>query len=441
MPAIVSLIALLLGSSIVLIGNGLQGLLIPVRADIEGFATSEIGLIASAYSTGFIVGCVVNPRIIRRVGHIRSFSIFAAIAGAVILCHALFLHSGVWFALRLISGVCFSGLFTVIESWLNERASPENRGQIFGLYLLVNLSSITVGMLLLTVGDAAGFELFAVTAIAVLLALVPVCLTTTKAPAPVADVKLRLARLFRLSPVGVFGCFGVGMANGAFVGLAPIFGSSVGMDATGIAFLGAAAVIGGAIGQYPIGRISDRMDRRRVVVATCVLAIVVEVLFGLIALGWFGQAWDPANLHLTLIALSGLLGVFIFPLYGLSVAHTNDFAGDTSFVEVSSGLLLTWGIGATIGPIAGSLLMSSVGPPGLFGWLAISHFSLAIFAIYRMAQRDAPSDEDKGTYAPTLGQRVTPTAYGLHPEADGLDDPEAPEDSEELDFDDEGGFH
>ncbi len=438
MPAIVSLIALLLGSAIVLIGNGLQGLLIPVRADIEGFATSEIGLIASAYSTGFIVGCVVNPRIIRRVGHIRSFSIFAAIAGAVILCHALILHSGVWFALRLISGVCFSGLFTVIESWLNERASPENRGQIFGLYLFVNLSSITAGMLLLVTGDAAGFELFAVTAIAVLLALVPVCLTTTKAPAPVADVKLRLVRLFRLSPVGVFGCFGVGLANGAFVGLAPIFGSSVGMDATGIAFFGAASVIGGAFGQYPIGRVSDRMDRRRVVVATCIFAVGVEVVFALIALGWLGQAWEADTLHWVLIALSGALGFFIFPLYGLSVAHTNDFAVETSFVEVSSGLLLTWGIGATIGPIAGSLLMSWFGSSGLFGWLALAHICLAIFAVYRMAQRDAPSDEDKATYAPTFGQRVTPTAYGLHPEADGLEDLEEPE---ELELDDEGGFH
>lgn len=437
MPAIVSLIALLLGSSIVLIGNGLQGLLIPVRAGIEGFATSEIGLIASAYSTGFIVGCVVNPRVIRRVGHIRSFSIFAAVAGAVILCHALILHSGVWFALRLISGVCFSGLFTVIESWLNERSSAENRGQIFGLYLFVNLSSITGGMLLLVTGDAASFELFAVTAIAVLLALVPVCLTTTTAPGPVADVGLRPVRLFKLSPVGVFGCFGVGLANGAFVGLAPIFGDAVGMDAAGIAFFGAAAVIGGAIGQYPIGRISDRMDRRRVIVATCVLAILVEVAFGILALGLVGPLLDQATLHWVLIGMSGLLGFFLFPLYGLSVAHTNDFAGDTSFVEVSSELLLTWGIGATIGPIVGSLLMSQYGPAALFGWLFASHLALALFAIYRMAQREAPSDEDKANYAPTLGHRVTPTVYGLHPESDGLDDPEA----DAFDIDDEGGFH
>jgi len=164
---------------------------------------------------------------------------------------------------------------------------------------------------------------------------------------------------------------------------------------------------------------------------------MVEIAFGALALGLLGGQLEEATLHWGLIAMSGLLGFFLFPLYGLSVAHTNDFAGDTSFVEVSSELLLTWGIGATIGPIIGSMLMTEFGPSALFGWLIASHLALAVFAVYRMAQRDAPSDEDKANYAPTLGHRVTPTVYGLHPESEGLEDPEL----EELDIDDEGGFH
>lgn len=422
MPAVIALFALMVGSSILLIGNGLQGLLIPVRADIEGFATSEIGLIAAAYSAGFIVGCVFNPRIIRRVGHIRSFAVFAAIGAAVILCHSLMLNPTIWFVLRLVSGICFSGLLTVIESWLNEQTTRETRGQVFGIYLFVNLSSVTAGMLILILGDAAKFDLFAVTAIAILLALVPVCLTTSKVPGPIADAQLRPIRLLKLSPVGVIACFVVGLANGSFAGLAPVFAGKIGMSTTAIAFFTAAAVVGGAFGQYPIGRISDYFDRRWVMIATCVGALVFEIAIVAVSLGWVAGDLDMLDQQVLLIFLSGLLGFFIFPIYGLAVAHTNDFAGDTSFVEVSSELLLTWGIGASIGPIVGSVAMSSFGPAGLFAWLAIGHIGLALFAVYRMAQREAPTGDDKGNFAPTLGQRVTPTSYGLHPQSEWVDD-------------------
>lgn len=420
MPALFSLIALLGGSSVLLIGNGLQGLLIPIRAGLEGFSVGMIGLIAAAYSAGFVCGCVINPAVIRRVGHIRSFSVFAAVAAAIVLCHSLVFDQAVWFGLRLLNGICFSGLFMVIESWLNESANKETRGQIFGTYMLTNLASITAGMLLLILGDPADFQLFAITAIAILLALVPVSLTTTKAPTPVAQARLRPLRLLALSPVGVVGCFGVGLANGAFGGMAPIFAGSAGMSSTGVALFGAAAVIGGALGQYPIGRLSDRVDRRAVMVGACFVALLAELLLVAVVQGWVGAGLEPAGRRLVYILLAGVLGLFMYPIYGVSVAHCNDFVGDLNFIEVSSGLLLTWGIGASIGPIAAAQLMDLGGPAMLFVWLALTHLVIGGFALFRMSQRSAALQADKAAYSPTQSQRVTPTAYGLHPYSDGL---------------------
>ena len=230
MPAaLVSVSALLLGAAILLLGNGLVGILMPVRATLESFATTSIGLIASGYSAGFVVGCLSIPHIVRRVGHIRTFAVMAAIAASVVQLMALLVEPLAWILLRMISGVAFAGLYMVIESWLNERASNTNRGQLFAAYMVIQLAAITAGQMLLPAGDAAGFGLFAVAAIAITLALVPVGLTTSSAPQPLGAVHLRLGRLYRLSPVGVLGCFFVGLANGAFGGLGVVFAQGVGL--------------------------------------------------------------------------------------------------------------------------------------------------------------------------------------------------------------------
>ena len=181
-PAVGPLSALLLGVAVLFFGNGLQSVLLPVRATIEAFATTSIGLIASAYSAGFVVGCLSMPHIVRRVGHIRTFAVCAAIAASVVLLMALIVDPWVWIVLRALSGVCFAGLFMVIESWLNERATSTNRGQILGVYMVINLSAVTIGQMILPLGNPAAFSLFALTAIAITLALVPVGLTTSDAP-------------------------------------------------------------------------------------------------------------------------------------------------------------------------------------------------------------------------------------------------------------------
>src|ERR671918_247087 len=274
-PAVGPLSALLIGVAVLFFGNGLQSVLLPVRATIEAFATTSIGLIASAYSAGFVVGCLSMPHIVRRVGHIRTFAVCAAIAASVVLLMARIV-------LRALSGVCFAGLFMVIESWLNERATSTNRGQILGVYMVINLSAVTIGQMILPLGDPAAFSLFALTAIAITLALVPVGLTTSDAPQPLREVRLRLGRLYAMSPVGVVGGFFVGLANGAFGGLGVVFARDVGLSITGIALFMSASLVGGALAQLPLGRLSDRTDRRKVMIAVCAFAAVIGGILALL---------------------------------------------------------------------------------------------------------------------------------------------------------------
>jgi MFS family permease len=393
MPAaLVSVSALLLGVAILLLGNGLIGILLPVRATFEDFATTLIGLIASGYSAGFVVGCLSVPHIVRRVGHIRTFAVMAAIAASAVQLMALLVEPLAWILLRAITGVAFAGLYMVIESWLNERASNTNRGQLFATYMVIQLGAITAGQMLLPAGDAAGFALFAVAAIAITLALVPVGLTSSSAPQPLGAVHLRLARLYRMSPVGVLGCFFVGLANGGFGGLGVVFAQGVGLGTTGVALFMSAALIGGTLFQVPFGRLSDRIDRRRVLMLACLLAVLAGAVLALAgesrgALAvpeWLaGVAARPA----VLIGAVAVFGGCIYSMYSLCVAHTNDFVEREDFVETSSGLLLTWAVGAAIGPIAAGPLMERVGVGGLFFYAAVVHLLFIAFIWYRMSRR------------------------------------------------------
>jgi MFS family permease len=426
-PAIVSISALLLGAAMLLWGNGLQGILLPVRATIESFSTSTIGLIASAYSLGFVVSCRYAPHIVRRVGHIRSFAVLAAIGSCVVLLLVLVVHPVVWILLRMLSGFCFAGLYMVIESWLNESAENANRGQIFSTYMVINLTAITLGQLVLPLGDPAGFALFAITAIAVAMALVPIGLTTSAAPQPIRQVQLRLGRLYRMSPVGLAGCFFVGLGNGAFGGLGAVFADAIGLSTTGIALFMSAALIGGALAQLPLGRLSDRIDRRQVIAMACGFAMIFGLLLAAIGRaheGWpiLGQGAVTAALHpAVLIAVVTLYGCFAYPIYGLCVAHTNDFVSREEFIEASSGLLLTWGIGASIGPVLGALAMEYVGLGGLFFYTALVYSTFALVTLYRITRRVAVPAAERADFVhqPT----TTPEVTALDPRAP--DQPEA----------------
>jgi MFS family permease len=426
--AIVSISALLLGAAMLLWGNGLQGILLPVRATIESFSTSTIGLIASAYSLGFVVSCRYAPHIVRRVGHIRSFAVLAAIGSCVVLLLVLVVHPVVWILLRMLSGFCFAGLYMVIESWLNESAENANRGQIFSTYMVINLTAITLGQLVLPLGDPAGFALFAITAIAVAMALVPIGLTTSAAPQPIRQVQLRLGRLYRMSPVGLAGCFFVGLGNGAFGGLGAVFADAIGLSTTGIALFMSAALIGGALAQLPLGRLSDRIDRRQVIAMACGFAMIFGLLLAAIGRAHegppiLGQEALTAALHpAVLIVVVTLYGSFAYPIYGLCVAHTNDFVSREEFIEASSGLLLTWGIGASIGPLLGALAMEYGGLGGLFFYTALVYSTFALVTLYRITRRVAVPAAERVDFVQQ--STTTPEVTALDPRA-----PDQPEDA------------
>ncbi len=376
--------ALLLSVAILLTGNGLQGTLLPIRAELEQFSTLDIGILGSAYYLGFAAGCFLSPLLVKRVGHIRAFTVMSAIASAAVLIHAIYTYSWVWWIVRGITGFCFAALYTVIESWLNERATNETRGAVMSSYLIIQLTVITLGQMMVTLSDPAQFALFALSSILVSLAAVPVAMTAAAAPAPIEQVKVRIRHLIRVSPVGFAGCFAHGMAGGAFWSLAPLFGSQSGMSVAGIAIFMSITVIGGAAGQWPIGILSDRTDRRAVMIFACAgaaLAAMSMIFFRF------------SSVH-SLYVFAAAWGFFAFPLYAVAVAHANDFADPREFVEVSSGLLLVYGAGAVIGPIIASESLSWFGPSGLFGTTATVHIVFIAFIIWRMYVRKArPKDE------------------------------------------------
>ncbi len=395
--------ALLLSVALLLMGNGLQGTLLPVRASIEAFSALDIGLIGSSYFLGFALGCLVGPRIVRRVGHIRTFTAMVAIASSVVLAHAIVVVPGAWWAMRVITGVCFAVLFMVIESWLNEKSSNENRGLVFSVYTVVNLTVVTIGQMMLTLDEPTNFPLFALASILVSLAAVPVALTTAPAPKPVETVHVHFAKLLKTSPVGAVGCFAVGLANGAFWALGPVYAQAGTGGVTAVALFMSVTVIAGAIGQWPLGHLSDRMDRRRVIVASCSGAAVAAAVLVFMDPDW----------RTPVLALAFCFGMFAFPLYALSVAHTNDFVSPEGYVEAASGLLLLYALGAVAGPIVASLGVKFFGIGALFAFTAVVHIMTALFALHRMRKRAPTPMEAHITFADAL--RVAQTVSNVDP--------------------------
>ncbi|MFT5658737.1 MAG: MFS family permease [Gammaproteobacteria bacterium] len=389
---IVPVSALLLSVSLLLMGNGLQNTLLPLRASLESFSPLSIGVLGSAYFFGFAIGCLSGPLLIRRVGHIRTFTAMATIASCTALAHVIFLEPVVWWILRIVTGICFAVLYMIIESWLNERATNENRGTLFSIYTIINLTVITIGQMMLTLDDPKNFMLFSLASVLVSLSAVPVALSSSPEPAPIKSVKVRVGKLLRLSPVGAVGCFTVGLTNGSFWSLAPVFAQGDHSDTNTIAIFMSVAVIAGAIGQFPLGRISDKMDRRCVILVACFGAAIAGVALSL---------FELSTPTLLLAAVFGY-GLFGFPLYALSVAHTNDYASKADFVEVACGLLLVYAVGAVIGPIVASVCMRYSGPGGLFAFTAVMHIAMGIFAIYRLNCRDTTPTEEHIPFADAL---------------------------------------
>lgn len=396
MPLVASVAALLLGVAIINIGNGMFSTFLSLRMSIAGFPSEVTGIVMSAYYVGMAVGTQTCDHLINRTGHIRAFAAFAALVSAIVLISAFFISPYVWGAMRLTLGFCFAGLFMVVESWLNARATKGTRGQLLSLYMMVTYLAVSAGQLLLDLRDPRGRDFFLLAAFFFSLSLVPLMLTSAEVPSIVTASRFSLRTLYRVSPLGVLACFSSGVVTASLYGMGAIFARKTGFDLTGVSYFMGAAMFGGLLLQWPIGRISDHYDRRYVILAVA-LATAVSSL-ALVALA--GHA------EVAVIVLAGLYGGFAFSLYPLGVSHANDFVATGDAVKASGGLVLSWGLGASIGPVAAAALMGRIGPRGLFVFLAVAAAALAVFTLWRMRQRPPVPPEQKEPFATPFG--VTP---------------------------------
>jgi len=390
---------LLIGVAILLAGQGLQGTLLPVRAGLEGFSTLSIGLMGGVYFFGFTLGCLRGSVLVRRVGHIRVFAAMTAAASAAPLLHGLWMDEWLWWLLRFVSGYCFAVLYVVIESWLNEQSTNSTRGAVFSAYTLITLTVLAGGQQMLLLYDPQQMALFAIASALVSIAALPVVLSVTPSPAqPQAAIKLNLPQLFRTSPAGALGCLAAGLANGSFWALAPVFVAGYSTDISLVAWFMTAAVLGGALGQWPLGLWSDRVDRRWVIAFAALTGVLVGVVM------W----WSFEGLStLSLMLLSAAWGAIAFPMYAVSVAHANDYANPDEYVMISSGLLLMYGIGAILGPFSAPAVMKFAGPGGLYLFAAAMHLLLLGYIVFRITRRAPAPEEEHIPFADSLASTQT----------------------------------
>lgn len=383
--ALAPVAALLVGVSILLAGLGLQGTLLPVRASMEQFPTLAIGVMGASYFLGFTVGCLKGGELVKNVGHVRVFLAMTALGSAAPLIHGLVPNPLAWGLLRFLTGFCFAVLFLVIESWLNERSSNEDRGIVFSTYVMITLTVMAAGQMMTLLFDPIGLELFLIASVLVSLGAVPVALSRSQVPEQPQETNVNLRRLFRISPAGTLGCLAFGTANGAFWSVAPVFTAGVSNNASLAAWFMTSTVLGGALAQWPLGFLSDALGRRKTMfVSAATSALVAGIIvvtvgdLGFAGINILGAAW----------------GFFAFPMYALSVAHANDHADPSDYVMVSSGLLLVYGAGAVIGPLAASAVMTLTNPSGLYLLTGLVHVSVAVFVLARIFRRSsAPQDQ------------------------------------------------
>ena len=371
-----------------MVGNGLQGTLLGVRGSMEGFATFEMSLVMSAYFLGFLGGSRMTPDLIRRVGHVRVFAALASFISAVLILYPALPNTGAWIIGRVIIGFCFSGVYVTAESWLNNAATNENRGKSLSLYLIAQMVGIVTAQGLLVLADPSGYELFVISSVVVSISFAPILLSISPTPAFDTTKPMSLKELLKISPLGVVGMFILGGIFSAQFGMAPVYGAEAGMSIGEISAFVASFYVGALVVQYPLGWMSDRMDRR-------VLIFVVAAIGGASSI----LAMVGGDTFIVLLIAAFLVGGMSNPLYSLLIAYTNDFLEYEDMAAASGGMVFINGLGAISGPIITGWIMEFYGPPGFFLFIAALMIVLAAYAAYRMTQRAAPSVDDTGTYA------------------------------------------
>jgi MFS family permease len=386
---------LLLGVMLLMVGNGVQGTLLGIRGSIEGFSTFEISIVMSAYFAGFLFGSRIAPAMIRRVGHVRVFAALGSLISAVLVVYPVAPDWVTWSALRMLSGFCFSGIYVCAESWLNNTATNETRGQALSAYMIVQMVGIIASQVLLNAADPSGFTLFVIPSVLVSLAFMPLLLADTPAPGFEEGRSMTFRQLFRTSPLGCVGMLLTGGVFAAMFGMAAVWGALIQFSVAQISAFVAALYVGGLVLQYPIGWASDRMDRRKLILGLSIAAALVMAVATLFALPFRA-----------LLGVAFLLGGITNPVYALLIAYTNDFLSREQMPAASSGLIFLNGFGAIFGPLVTGWMMELFGSNGFFLFIGVLYVGLAAYAGYRMTKRAAPA-KSQGTAA------VSPNATSL----------------------------
>lgn len=380
--------ALLLGMMLLMVGNGIQGTLLGIRGAIEGFNTFEMSLVMSAYFVGFLGGSRYTPDLIRRVGHVRVFAALGSLVSAVLILFPSVTEPWAWITLRVLVGFCFSGVYVTAESWLNNATSNENRGKALSLYMIVQMAGIVTAQGLVTLGDPSGFILFIVPSVLVSIAFAPILLSISPTPAFETAKPMAMTTLFRLAPLSCAGALALGGIYSALFGMASVYGGEAGLSVAQISTFVAAIYVGGLVFQFPVGAISDRMDRRQLIL------IITAIGFAGAVLGVVSDSFP------VLVAAATIIGGTANPLYGLIIAYANDYLETDDMAAASGRLVFLNGVGAIGGPVVTGWLMGVFGPPGFFVFLAGLSAVLLIYGLYRATQRPAPAVEDTGAYVP-----------------------------------------
>tara|TARA_R110002126_G_scaffold82220_1_gene201741 strand:- start:841 stop:2115 length:1275 start_codon:yes stop_codon:yes gene_type:complete len=410
--------ALLLSTLFLQIGSGTASYLIPLRAAEEGWRTLNISLIAAGFAFAFTLGCIVVPRLVFKVGHVRVFSALTALMAVSLLLHSLIVHPVFWILFRAMTGFAVAGSYMVLESWLNEKATNETRGSLFSIYMIVTMAGLTAGQFIVPQADISGTTLFIICGLTFLLSLLPTTLSTASSPQPLNEVQFNIKGMFVRSPIAVVVSVICGFVTGTWMSLAPVYSQSQGLTTTEGAVMLAMAVIGGAIFTYPMGKMSDKVDRRYVMIMIAIMGVI-----SCIAAFFIG-----VENRILFFGAIVFLGAAIFPLYSVMIAHANDYSAPDEFVETSSSLLIVYGLGSIAGPLVTALAMETFGDRGLFTVIAFSFVVVVAYSFYRISQREQAPEEDRSDFLVTpMARAATPQIFELDPRSDpewGNDDPD-----------------
>ncbi len=392
---------LFLGVALLQLGHGLQGSLVGVEAAKADFSATVTGVIMSGFSLGILLSTLVTPRIVARVGHIRVFAAFASVVSTAILVIPIWVNPYWWFAMRVVGGVCMAGLSIVAESWLNAASDNTNRGKMLSIYMVITFAAVGGGSILLNVGETDRFLRFILVSVLISMALVPISLARSEAPSIEEARSVKLRDIYHASPLAFIGTFAIGLGQSAFFAMGALYGIMSGLSIGYVSLLMALPPIGVIISQYPVGLLSDRFDRR-------IVLMVLSILSTVLALATvFAATISPVSL----IGLFAVFGAVSFPLYSLALAHANDYLEPDQMLGASSKLVLLYGAGAIAGPFLAGNAMESFGPQGFMYYMMSVYGLLSLFAIYRMFRRPEMPEESGEYYQ--MAPSATPVLAGV----------------------------